>query len=194
MTHHILAIDASLSCTGLAILKIVDTTNFQFELVALNSIKVPQKKTDSKFQRKIDIRDVFHYFVQQYVHLIDFAVFENYAFAGNGHLCDIAEVTGLMKLVLHTADIPFAAIAPKSVKKVITGNGNASKTNVKEDLRNYLVNYDSIKPRSLDESDAIAIGVSYAINLLKSLDNEPNENQVEDRPVRKRKSKRSADE
>lgn len=62
---------------------------------------------------------------------ISYVALEGYAMgisAGkNTSLCDLAELGGIIKNHLYSRDIPFLVVPPKSLKKFITGNGNASK-------------------------------------------------------------------
>ena len=55
-------------------------------------------------------------------------------------------------------------ITPTSVKKYTTGDGKASKMDVMDAVRNYLVtDQKDFKFYSDDVSDAVAVGISYAI-------------------------------
>lgn len=55
-------------------------------------------------------------------------------------------------------------ITPTSVKKTITGNGKATKNEVEETVRKYLPKKQKkIKFESDDCSDAVAVGIVYAI-------------------------------
>jgi Holliday junction resolvasome RuvABC endonuclease subunit len=55
---------------------------------------------------------------------------ENFAF-GNVHtLSMLTEITTLIKHALYVLTIPFITIPPTSLKKLLTGKGNASKGNM----------------------------------------------------------------
>ncbi|WGD77741.1 crossover junction endodeoxyribonuclease RuvC [Bacillus subtilis] len=54
-------------------------------------------------------------------------------------------------------------ITPKTVKKDITGNGSASKDEVEAGVRRMLALPDEFTFRTDDESDAVAIGLSYMV-------------------------------
>lgn len=54
----------------------------------------------------------------------------------------------------------FQEINPKTIKKIITGNGNAEKDEVAAALEPYVGRLDY---ESDDESDAVAVGVSWLI-------------------------------
>ena len=54
-------------------------------------------------------------------------VIENYGFNANGRITDIAESIGVLKNSLYTLGYPFHTVSVSSVKKCLTGKGNASK-------------------------------------------------------------------
>ncbi len=181
MTTHFLCIDSSLSCTGLAIMRVVSTDPPVFHLVSKNSIKVKQDKAKTRFERKADIIEIFEYYLNQFAHIIHFALFEEYAYAAPGQLCDLAELAGLYKYVLHKRNIPFDTIAPKSVKKYVTGTGNASKELVAESIHKFIENVEDFIFKNNDETDAIAIGIAYSLHMFEiEKQNELKQNTKED--------------
>lgn len=71
------------------------------------------------------------------------------------------KVVGITDLAAWQADgLIFEEIAPKSVKKIITGNGNASKADVATALGAYIGEQAYACD---DESDAVAVGVAWLI-------------------------------
>lgn len=61
----------------------------------------------------------------------------------------------------HTIQPPdWQELAPKSIKAIVAGSGNATKEDVQRALKDYVGLYSY--PTS-DESDAVAVGVAYAI-------------------------------
>lgn len=187
-----LAIDASISCTGLAILRL--TENKKFELIDKTSINVQIKYTD-RFRKKLDMAELFNYWVTNKLNNISFAVFENYSYGSPGHLADLGELNGLYKSILYSNNIPVDVIAPASVKKLVTGSGKASKEEVQESLSNHIINLDSFKFNNNDESDAVAVGVAYALNMLDLIEskNEPRESKEKAVRSSPTKRKRSSD-
>lgn len=163
-----LALDVSLSSTGLAILSMAE--NNKFILHAKNSIQVKQKKGATRFDRKYDIYQVFEYYVEQYAKELKFAVFENYAYGATGQLIDLAELSALYKLVLAKNNIPFDVIPPKSSKLIITGYGDASKEEVADALPRFIINYADFSFNTLDETDAIANGIAFALKMMEDVD------------------------
>lgn len=162
-----LALDVSLSCTGLAVMSMTDEN--KFVLHSKNSIVVPQKKNKTRFDRKYDIYLLFKYYLDQYKDVLKFAVFENYAFGAKGQLLDLAEVSALYKLALTEVAIPFDVLPPKSSKLILAGHGGASKQDVARALPNFLVNYADFDFNSLDETDAIANGIAYSLKMIQEI-------------------------
>lgn len=74
-------------------------------------------------------------------------------------------VVGVVEMTLSKygfMDVEF--IAPTSIKKTITGNGKASKKDVEKAVRKYLPKKQKkVKFESDDCSDAVAVGISWAI-------------------------------
>lgn len=52
---------------------------------------------------------------------------EDYAFAAKGRVFNLAENCGLLKYLLYKDRYNFHTVAPKTIKKYATGNGNANK-------------------------------------------------------------------
>lgn len=55
---------------------------------------------------------------------------EGYAYDADNRLADLSEIGGVLKVELHDAGIPFIVVPPKSLKKFVTGKGDASKDRV----------------------------------------------------------------
>lgn len=58
---------------------------------------------------------------------VDKVIIENYAYSGNGAICDIAEATGILKYELFKRKIPISIVEPTSAKLQFTGKGRAPK-------------------------------------------------------------------
>jgi len=52
---------------------------------------------------------------------------EGYSYESTNRLADLSEIGGVLKLELYEAKIPFIVVPPKSLKKFVTGKGDASK-------------------------------------------------------------------
>lgn len=74
----------------------------------------------------------------------------------------IHKVVGVSEmLVWHILEMKFQELAPRSVKKYVTGWGNASKEDVAEAIDNYIPKH--AQWYSDDESDAVAVGIAWLI-------------------------------
>jgi Holliday junction resolvasome RuvABC endonuclease subunit len=62
-------------------------------------------------------------------------------------------------------------ITPMQVKKIIGGSGKAGKDVVRNSLEKYIPDYNNIVWNSFDESDSVAVGISYFL-LMESHINE----------------------
>jgi crossover junction endodeoxyribonuclease RuvC len=83
----------------------------------------------------------------------------------------ISEVDGIINLAIsiYNPYLELQTIAPTSIKKIITGDGKASKQNVLDSISKYLIKeQQDYKFKTLDCSDATATGIAY---LLSKLDN-----------------------
>ena len=187
-----LSIDASITCTGLAILEL--TENKKFKLIDKTSIKIKTIYND-RFKKKLDMAELFKYWVDLKSKDISFAVFENYSYGSSGHLADLGELNGLFKNILYSHNIPVDVISPASVKKLVTGSGKATKEEVQSSLANHIINLDSFTFNNLDESDAVGVGIAYALNMLSLIEKKDEPRESEKKVVRRSrsKSKRDAD-
>lgn len=71
------------------------------------------------------------------------------------------KVIGIADLAAwQTRQSAFCEVAPKTVKKVLTGNGNASKAEVAQRLSAYVGEQEY---ECDDESDATAVGIAWLI-------------------------------
>lgn len=58
---------------------------------------------------------------------VAFAALEGYSMGSTGKWFDLGEVGGIVRLVLHDLKVPFAVVAPTSLKKFVTGSGDSDK-------------------------------------------------------------------
>lgn len=95
----------------------------------------------------------------------DLVVFEDYAFAGSGQITRIAELVGMVKLLLTKKKIPFATIPILSAKKAIHGDAKktTSKLDVQNSLSKYIDSFVGINWNNTDESDAAAVAIAFCL-------------------------------
>lgn len=95
-------------------------------------------------------------------HTVDVYVRERGLSRFNAEVQALFRVVGISDLVAwRSSHDAFFELAPASVKKLITGNGKASKEQVASCLETYIGNQDYL---SDDESDACAVGIAWLID------------------------------
>jgi len=57
----------------------------------------------------------------------DFVVIENYGFANANSLATLVEVGTVIRYFLYQENVPYLVVPPNSLKKFVTGKGNAAK-------------------------------------------------------------------
>lgn len=154
----VLSIDGSTSCTGLTVYEYEQETKTAKYLETI-SFKTSLKKTDITFSKiyrmSQGVTSILDNLLIKYS-IIDVAVFENYAFSGTA-VTQLAELNGVLKNYLYSKSIPIQLVAPKAVKKIATGNGNADKELVKTSMESKF----NTVFKNTDESDSAAVGFTY---------------------------------
>lgn len=114
----ILAIDASLSSSGIAI------TTFSKEIIILHTIKTsPELHIE---QRIVFVYNSLHRIIEE--HNIELLLVESNYTGGSK---EVNWVIGIIYLIAGEMGIPLKSFPPASVKKAVTGNGRASKKEIK---------------------------------------------------------------
>lgn len=152
---RILALDLSMSTPGFAVLDIIDG-----KPVLVHKSHVKTNSKHSHGQRLIAIERHLLNLVEMFGPLN--AVAREKGFSAH------AMTTQVIFRVVGVSDLSLAKegytrivdIAPTSVKKAVTGNGKASKEEVAEAVEAYVGKQDYA---TNDESDAVAVGLAYAI-------------------------------
>ncbi|HNI02742.1 MAG TPA: crossover junction endodeoxyribonuclease RuvC [Chitinophagales bacterium] len=112
---HIVGIDPSLSGTGLCFINKLN--------IPITEI-IKTKKMDNRFDRYDYIVHKILDFVPDTTNLV---VIEHYSFGSIGKQTDLAELGGIIRYALYVNKVKFIEVAPSSLKKFITGRGNAKK-------------------------------------------------------------------
>lgn len=91
----------------------------------------------------------------------DFVSIEKPFFTGRTLTSNVKtlEIIGLIKLASEYLGIETAEYSPKNIKKVFTGDGNASKKDIKDTVR---FKFDRIT-RTSHEADAVAIAYTHYV-------------------------------
>lgn len=177
-TIYYLAIDPSISSTGISVLSSQDD---KYILHYKTSLVTKSNKTfdKTKFIKKADLGKMFDFCLENIQNnlgfKISFAVFEDYSYGSVGHLAHLGELNGIYKYILSNNNIQFDVIAPSSVKKIVTGSGKSKKPEVAAHLPSFVANYQSFNFNNYDETDSVAVGVAYGEYIKKALGEDNNE-------------------
>jgi len=143
---YIYALDLSLNSTGIAIF----TNNGNF--VECSSIDTSIEK-DLRCKLVI-IANKYKKFMKEYP--VDKIIMEQGFTRYNLSTQMIFRCVGLTNYIF--SDYEQISIPASTVKKIITGKGNATK----EEVQKYILKiYPKIKFQNFDESDAVSVGVAY---------------------------------
>lgn len=151
----IIAFDLSLSRSGYAVGQV---DNNELTLIEVGSIKTTYRKGDALGKRLHYIAKEIKKLYKRYPdakHIVKERSFSNGRITATQQ---IYKVVGVWELISYIQDYEeFTDIAPTTVKKQVTGNGRASKALVKERVKEIT----GAKPKNDDESDAIAVLLTY---------------------------------
>lgn len=174
-------IDPSITCTGVCAVEMIDEDNLKFEFVDKKTLAVGKLKVRG-FEKRAGIADAFEYMFENFPEYKEcaFFIFESYSYGSQGHLAELGELNGMIKRFLQVNDKPFDTISPMEVKKLVGGHGRATKVEVRDGLRKFLVNFDSINWENFDESDAAAVAVAYGIKMAPKPTEEEKQNESEE--------------
>lgn len=164
MSVYFCGIDLSVTNTGLAVVEYLGDS--KFSLIDVKSI-APNPRTKG-FNKKLESLECFIFATESFSSIKDskFFVLENYSFGSPGRLTDLAELAGLYKgHIIRGLGKSYDVIAPQTVKKIITGSGRADKNEVQKSLKNFVINIDKFEFNNYDESDAVAVAVSYGLQM-----------------------------
>lgn len=110
-------------------------------------IKVPSKDLRGKVASQIILKMIFE-------HEISSVTIEDYAFSANSRAkYQIGEFVGAIKNAIYDTNITPKIISIKKAKKLFTGNGNASK----EEVKNHVFIRFGLDIESFDVNDAIML-------------------------------------
>lgn len=141
-----LGVDPSLRCPGFAL---VDDAGV---LVASSHHATGELRGA---ERLASLDDALLNFILPYRSWIVRTAIENYSIGSNNRPFDLGEVGGVYRLRLYRMGLDYIEVPPTSMKKFVTGNGNATKESVSIFLgRNY-----GITLQQPDEADAAGLAL-----------------------------------
>lgn len=157
----LLAVDPSLNRPGFAVLEIENGEASVLTTTIVDNHKRPKKGEEPKStpEKLLEIGTMLYMLLKQYepdLIVRERAVSNHYATASL-----LYRVVGALDIVAYKNGARiFEEIYPTHVKEVMTGNGGADKETVASALPYYV---GERKYLTDDESDAVAIGLTYAI-------------------------------
>ncbi|AWD33100.1 Crossover junction endodeoxyribonuclease RuvC [Candidatus Fokinia solitaria] len=157
MTYHVIGIDPGLRTTGWAIL-VKDKQNRNIHHAASGIIQSTNYQDDAERLYHIfaQLKEVIKYFS------IDFAAIENTYVNKNAKTSiRLAQTRTAAMLACREHDISIKEYQAKTIKKRISGNGNADKETIMQYICLHLdIKIEEISPKIvMDQSDAIAIAL-----------------------------------
>lgn len=153
---YVLGLDLSLTSTGYAILKVESGTP---SLVETGHITTSQEQKIGErlsiIERELDL------VLQRYPHL--HSVAKEAGFSRFNNVTSLLnQVLGICVLTVHKNGFEVTgSYPPKTVKKQVTGNGNATKEAVAIEVRKILNIPPEFEFANMDESDAAATALSH---------------------------------
>ncbi len=176
---YFLAIDPSISCTGISVLSMTDDNKFILHYKTSLITKSNRETDRTKFKKKYALYDMFSFCLDHISSNLNiklsFAIFEDYSYGSIGHLAHLGELNGMYKMELSKRKIEFDVIAPSSVKKIVGGSGKSSKEEVAAKLPTFVINYHNFTFNNNDETDSVAVGIAYATSMMENI-NESKQN------------------
>lgn len=156
MDNRILALDLSLSSSGWAVISVEERRPY---LLACGHVPTKPKQTHG--QRLTTIRNVLSDTYSEYepfIGIVSEKGFSRHATTTQA----LYKVHGVAEQLFASHD--YTMIAPTSVKKLVTGDGKASKADVEKAVRVWLGLSDMYTFKTDDESDACALAIAYALS------------------------------
>lgn len=116
---YLIGIDQSLTATGIAV---IDGAG---ALLASKVLKTGSLRGAARLAHiRDELRGLLMCFPPKY------AAIEGYSIESVNRPFDLGEVGGLVRLTLYDAHVPTVVVAPKQLKKFVTGSGDATKEKV----------------------------------------------------------------
>ena len=150
--HRALGIDPGLAATGYAVL---GTLQRKGELCAWGAIKtMAQQSTPQRLKRIYEaVSGLIEQWRPDILVLEDVYVFNVFPKAA----IQLGEVRGVIYLAAQDNNIAVMKIKPTEVKSCLTGNGRATKSQVKNSVSRILGMHEELKPDHASDAAALAL-------------------------------------
>ena len=148
---QIIGLDLSLTSTGVAVYD-EDT-----DCITTDVIKTCNKHTDTERYYTI-LHRISNYFISKNVFFIEGYSFGS--FSKSSSMSKLIELGGIIKYDLWLKGVPYIKVPPTTLKKFITGKGNAKK----EDIKLAVYKKYGREFKTSDEADAfslVVLGIKY---------------------------------
>ncbi len=135
----------------------IEVNKRNIELLEVSSLKISSKLKHTKKLLKI------YNFIEELIERghPDVAVVEDIFLSPNIRASfKMGQARGVILLALEKMNIPIVEYSPREVKQSITGNGNATKSQVQY-MVNQIFGKSNLKIDNYDQSDAIAIAYCH---------------------------------
>lgn len=152
----ILGIDPGSRCAGYGLINVEGKRekSVTYGVIRLDSLDNHQLRLREIYSQIADIVDEY---------LPDECAVEMPVYGRNPQsMLKLGRAQAAAMLVALNRDIPITEYTPKEVKKSATGNGNASKKQVRYMVRSILSLTEADKELKLDASDALAVALCHA--------------------------------
>ena len=154
----IFGIDPGIGITGYSFIEYISTKKAEsFKLITSGSIQTDKNASHPK--RLIELRNDIDFLIKK--HKPDCASIEQLFFFKNQKtIIPVAQARGVILLTLEENNIPIYEYTPTAVKQAISGNGRASKGDVKVMVNKFIELNENIK---LDDTiDSVALALCHA--------------------------------
>lgn len=152
----IIALDLSLTDTGIAWWVLGDNSSLGFTNIAT---------TETGPARLVAIRNAISVLSQNFPRPM-LAFIENYAYSKGNQAHQMGELGGVIRTSLYDKDISYIVVSPTTIKKFLTGKGNAPKNVMLKDLyKHFKIDVDND-----NEADAITLALLAKAYVTKKYD------------------------
>lgn len=144
MGDKVLTLDVGTGCTGYSLW-------CKDSLICVGSIN---SSTDFRALISLDMASQIINLIN--IYKIKFLIIEDYAYGAGFFNADMAEIIGILKFFCLNKKIKLYFIPPNTIKKLVAGNGRATKSKVKKSIKSL-----GYTAKNVHEFDALAIYLAF---------------------------------